>query len=225
MQQKKDHIGGFLQDIDTFANPFATIESAAQSPDNPLDLFGKWLIDATASEINDPNAMALATIDDDGRPSVRMVLLKDFDENGFVFYTNRMSRKGQALNANPRAALCFHWKTLRRQVRVEGITTPVSDDESDAYYKTRPWGSRIGAWASDQSRPLDNRTTLADRVKKLEDEYAGNEDSLPRPDHWGGYRLRPDSIEFWHDGAFRLHRRVVYTPSADGVWTKTMLYP
>lgn len=203
---------------------FDEIETVADAPDNPLELFGKWMKDAEAAEINDPNAMALATIDADNRPSVRMVLLKDFDTRGFVFYTNRESRKGQALAAHHTAALCFHWKSLRRQVRIEGTIELVSDAESDAYYKSRAFGSRAGAWASQQSRPLYSRTTLADRVAEIEKEYAGREDEIPRPDYWGGYRLIPDTIEFWHDGKFRLHRRVVYTPQG-GSWGKVMLYP
>jgi pyridoxamine 5'-phosphate oxidase len=203
---------------------FSEIETVADAPDNPLELFGKWMKDAEGTEINDPNAMALATIDADGCPSVRMLLLKDFDTRGFVFYTNRQSRKGHALAANHRAAACFHWKTLRRQVRVEGRIELVSNAESDEYYKSRPFGSRVGAWASDQSRPLDSRTTLVDRVAAIEQDYAGREDDIPRPAHWGGYRLIPDAIEFWHDGEFRLHRRVVYTPHG-GSWDKVMLYP
>lgn len=204
---------------------FATIETASEALPNPLELFRKWMTDAEKTEINDPNAMALATLDANGRPSVRMVLLKDLDAKGFVFYTNRQSRKGQALASNHIGALCFHWKSLRRQVRAEGRIEEVSDKDSDAYYKTRPFGSRVGAWASDQSRPLDCRTTLANKVAALEKEYAGREDDLSRPDHWGGYRLIPDSIEFWHDGQFRLHRRVLYTPNASGNWDRVMLYP
>ena len=202
------------------------METAESAPDTPLPLFRKWLDEAQESEINDPHAMALATIDSDGMPSVRMVLLNGLDERGFVFFTNRESRKGCALDANPVAALCFHWKSLRRQVRVEGRVERVSDEESDEYFKTRPVGSRIGAWASDQSRPLPSRTHLADRVAVLEKQYAGQEDGIPRPPHWGGYRVIPSAIEFWHDGAFRLHRRVVYIPRTDGAgWDRKMLYP
>lgn len=203
---------------------FAEIETVADAPDDPLELFGKWMKDAEGAEVNDPNAMALATVDPDGRPGVRMVLLKGFDTRGFVFYTNRESRKGRAIAANRGAALCFHWKTLRRQVRVEGRIEPVGDAESDAYFKSRPFGSRVGAWASDQSRPLDSRTTLANRIAEIEQEYIGHENDIPRPGHWGGYRLIPEAIEFWHDGKFRLHRRVVYTPRG-GSWDKVMLYP
>lgn len=202
------------------------IESAADAPDAPFPLFRKWLDDAEAAEPNDPNAMALATIDSDGTPSIRMVLLKGLDERGFVFYTNRESRKGTALDSNPVAALCFHWKTLRRQIRIEGRVERVSDAESDEYYQTRPLGSRIGAWASDQSRPLSSRTHLVNKVSALETQYQDQADSIPRPPHWGGYRVVPQAIEFWHDGEFRLHRRVVYTPAVDGSgWDRKMLYP
>ena len=203
----------------------AKMESAADTPENPFALFDLWLRDAEAAEINDPNAMALATVDANGRPSVRMVLLKGVDESGFVFFTNSESRKGLALEANPVAAVCFHWKSLRRQIRIEGAVERVSDSESDDYYKTRPLGSRIGAWASLQSRPLESRLVLADRVSALELEYLGREELIPRPAHWGGDRIVPDSIEFWHDGQFRRHRRVVYTPEGDGSWNRQMLYP
>jgi len=201
------------------------MENAEQTPENPFPLFEKWLGDAEKTELNDPNAMALATVDADGTPSLRMVLLKGMDSRGFVFFTNRESRKGTALEANPVTAVCFHWKTLRRQIRIEGTVEQVSDSESDEYYKTRPLGSRIGAWASLQSRPLESRTHLADRVATLEKEYQGREDDIPRPAHWGGYRIIPNHIEFWHDGEFRLHRRVVYTPAPNGSWNREMLYP
>ena len=203
----------------------AKMENAADTPENPFPLFEKWLAEAEKAEINDPNAMALATVDGNGMPSLRMVLLKGMDSRGFVFFTNRESRKGNALNANPVAAACFHWKSLRRQIRIEGTVEQVSDAESNEYYKTRPLGSRIGAWASLQSRPLESRTVLADRVAALEREYQGREDTIPRPTHWGGYRIIPNHIEFWHDGEFRLHRRVVYTPTPDGSWNRQMLYP
>jgi pyridoxamine 5'-phosphate oxidase len=181
------------------------------------------MADATGSEINDPNAMALATVDPDGRPSVRIVLLKHVDEKGFVFYTNLESRKGQALKAHPYAALCFHWKSLGRQVRIEGPTAPVSPKDSDAYYNSRSLGSRLGAWASQQSRPLESRSVLASRVKALEQEYAGRTD-IPRPPHWGGTRVEPDYFEFWHDGAHRLHTRLIYKKN-NGGWDRSMLYP
>ncbi len=201
------------------------LETATDGPGDPYALFEAWMEDAVASEINDPNAMSLATIDPDGRPSLRIVLLKHLDENGFVFYTNRESRKGEALKANPVAALCFHWKTLRRSVRIEGAVSLVSDEESDSYYASRPMGSRIGAWASQQSRRLESRSLLAHRVASLEQEYEDqDQDSIPRPPHWGGYRVHPDRIEFWHDGTHRLHTRLIYKADKDG-WIREMLYP
>ena len=202
---------------------FQNLENSYDAPANPMELFSEWLSDAEKSEINDPNAMSLATIDPDGRPSLRIVLLKAHDERGFVFYTNRESRKGIALGAHPYAALCLHWKTLTRQVRIEGDVSLISDSESDAYYNTRPEGSRIGAWASRQSRPLANRTELEARVKEFEDQFSSGE-KLERPPHWGGYRVTPKTIEFWHDGASRLHTRIVYKRTADG-WERSMLYP
>lgn len=199
------------------------LETAEDGPTDPITLFQQWMTDAESSEINDPNAMTLATIDPNGRPVARIVLLKGLDERGFVFFTNRESRKGQALNLTPYAALCFHWKTLTRQVRVEGKVVMIDDAESDDYYNSRPRGSRIGAWASRQSRPLDNRTTLADRVAELEKQY-GENDVIPRPPHWGGYRIIPDYIEFWHDGGFRLHTRLTYTRNENG-WERGLIYP
>lgn len=199
------------------------LENSAAAPLTPWELFTKWLDEAGTTEINDPNAMCLATTDANGRPSARIVLLKDFDERGFVFYTNRESRKGQALSLHPQAALCFHWKTLGRQVRVEGRVVMVDDHESDAYYASRPKGSRIGAWASRQSRPLESRSTLVSRVEELERQY-NQTDNIPRPPHWGGYRLNPDYIEFWHDGEFRLHTRLVYNLTEKG-WERSLLYP
>ncbi|MGO4447334.1 pyridoxamine 5'-phosphate oxidase [Phyllobacterium sp. TAF24] len=191
----------------------------------PFALFDEWLKDATKTEQNDPNAVALATVDGDGLPDVRMVLLKDFDEQGFVFYTNFESQKGQEILGSMKAAMCFHWKTLRRQVRIRGPVEIVSDAEADAYYATRPRGSRIGAWASRQSRPLESRFALEKAVAEYTARYAiGN---IPRPAHWSGFRIRPTSIEFWHDRPFRLHDRVVFsreTPESD--WdSKTRLYP
>lgn len=204
-------------------DPIKMLESAENGPADPITLFQQWMKEAESSEINDPNAMCLATVDPNGRPASRMVLLKAVDERGFVFFTNRESRKGEALNLNPYAALCFHWKSLTRQVRVEGKVLMVDDTESDAYYNTRSRGSRIGAWASRQSRPLDNRTTLANRVAELEKQY-GDNDTIPRPPHWGGYRIIPEYIEFWHDGGFRLHTRLTYTKTEKG-WDRGMLYP
>lgn len=191
---------------------------------HPFQLFGQWLEDATKSEINDPNAVAVATVDPDGLPNVRMVLLKDFDEQGFVFYTNYESTKGQEILSAEKAAMCFHWKSLRRQVRVRGPVEKVSDAEADAYYASRPRGSRIGAWASKQSRPLESRFALEKAVAEYTAKYPIGE--IPRPAHWSGFRIRPTSIEFWHDRPFRLHDRVLFTrPTPDGDWHKDRLYP
>jgi pyridoxamine 5'-phosphate oxidase len=192
--------------------------------DDPFALFGAWFTEAEASEPNDPNAMALATVAADGMPSVRMVLLKGFDETGFVFFTNLESRKGEQLKANPKAALCFHWKTLQRSVRVEGLVTPVSPAEADAYFATRPRSSRIGAWASKQSRPLASRFDLERRIAEYTARFGLGE--VPRPPFWSGFRLAPLRIEFWKNGAFRLHDRLVFTRAdlAEG-WTIERLFP
>ena len=189
---------------------------------DPLRLFADWLAEATKTEPNDPNAFAVATATPDGRPSVRMVLLKGVDERGFVFYTNGGSRKGGELAANPHVAMLFHWKTLRRQVRVEGPVSPVSDAESDEYFNTRARISRLGAIASDQSRPLPSRAELERRVADYDARYPG--DSIPRPANWFGWRVAPEAMEFWQDMPFRLHDRRVYRPGADG-WTSEALYP
>lgn len=189
----------------------------------PFRLFAEWLQDATKSEPNDPNGVALATVDEDGMPDVRMVLLKGFDEQGFVFYTNFESAKGREILSSMKAAMCFHWKSLRRQVRVRGPVELVSDAEADEYFATRPRGSRIGAWASKQSRPLESRFALEKAVAEYTAKYAIGE--IPRPRHWSGFRLVPRQVEFWHDRPFRLHDRVVFTRTGDGGWGKTRLYP
>jgi pyridoxamine 5'-phosphate oxidase len=185
-------------------------------------MFADWLRQATRLEVNDPNAMTLATATKDGLPSARSVLLKGYDEAGFVFYTNTESRKGRELAANPRAALLFHWKTLARQIRIEGSTAPVSAAEADAYYASRPRISRLGAWASDQSRPLENRAALDARVAAAEARFPGED--IPRPAHWCGTRVRPDRFEFWQDMPFRLHHRMVFTRQGEG-WRTELLYP
>ena len=190
--------------------------------DDPLALFRDWMTEAKASEPNDPNAMALATATPDGRPSVRMVLLKDVDASGFVFYTNYESRKGGEVLANRHAALLFHWKTLRRQVRIEGSVSLVGEAEADAYFASRARISRLGAVASDQSRPLPSRQVFEQRVAELDARYPG--DTVPRPAHWSGFRVAPESIEFWQDMPFRLHDRRVFTP-VEGGWRRTSLYP
>lgn len=189
---------------------------------DPHALFAEWYREAQASEPNDPNAMALATADASGRPSVRMVLLKGDDERGFVFYTNLKSAKGLHLAENPNVALLFHWKSLRRQVRIEGGAEPVSDAEADAYFHSRSRDSQLGAAASDQSRPLDRRETFEARVEALRRELGDR--PVPRPPHWHGTRVRPDRIEFWADRAHRLHERRLFTRVATG-WQEGLLYP
>ena len=188
---------------------------------DPHALFDRWLSEAEASEPNDPNAMALATVNASGQPSVRMVLLKGHDD-GFVFYTNQTSRKAEDLAATMRAGLLFHWKTLRRQVRVEGPVTPVTDAEADAYFATRGRLSRFGAWASDQSSLLPDRATLEARLAEVTARFEGSD--VVRPAHWSGYRVTPETIEFWEDGDYRLHNRRLFTRNGDG-WTEGLLYP
>jgi len=191
--------------------------------EEPLRLFAEWLAEAERSEPNDANALALATVDADGLPNVRMVLLKGFDPAGFVFYTNFDSAKGREILATGKAAMCFHWKSLRRQVRLRGAVEVVSDADADAYFQSRPRGSRIGAWASKQSAPLESRFSLEKSVAEYTARYALGE--IPRPAHWSGFRLVPQAIEFWHDRPFRLHDRLRFTRNDDGGWTRTRLYP
>jgi pyridoxamine 5'-phosphate oxidase len=195
-----------------------------QEKPDPLALFGDWYEEAAKSEPNDPSAMSVATVGPDGMPSVRMVLLKGYDTQGFVFYTNYESRKGQQLLANPKAALLFHWKSLRRQVRLEGPVSPTTPQEADDYFATRARGSQIGAWASDQSRPLESRFALEKRVAAFAAKHVIGE--IQRPPHWSGFRVTPLLIEFWQDGAFRLHDRLEYRRAAPGeAWTTRTLYP
>jgi pyridoxamine 5'-phosphate oxidase len=190
---------------------------------DPFVMFEAWFADAREGEPNDANAMALATATPDGRPSVRMVLLKGHGPDGFVFYTNAASRKGDEIRANPRAALLFHWKSLRRQVRIEGPLSEVAAAEADAYFASRHPDSRLGSAASDQSRPLDDRATYLARVDALRAEYPDG--NVPRPPHWTGFRLAPERIEFWIDRAHRLHERRRFTRAAGGGWDSTLLYP
>jgi pyridoxamine 5'-phosphate oxidase len=188
----------------------------------PFDLFATWLKDAEASEPNDPNAMAVASVDESGMPNIRMVLLKDFSPEGFVFYTNFESAKGKELLASRKAGLLFHWKSLRRQIRIRGQVDIVSDAEADEYYQSRARGSRIGAWASKQSRPLESRFALEKAVAEYTAKFGIG--TVPRPDYWSGFIVRPEQIEFWHDRPFRLHDRIVFTQAGDG-WEKEQLYP
>ncbi len=191
---------------------------------DPLELFADWYGAAAKSEPNEPTALSLATVGPDGTPSLRMVLLKDFDAKGFVFYTNHESRKGVQLIAHPKAAMLFHWKSLRRQVRLEGPVTKTTPEEADAYFATRQRGSQLGAWASDQSRPLESRFALEKKVAEYTARHLVG--AVPRPPHWSGFRLQPLLIEFWQDQPFRLHDRLEYRrTSADAPWTTRTLYP
>jgi len=190
----------------------------------PFRLFSEWFNDAVKAEPNDPTAMTLATVDADGMPDARMVLMKGFDEQGFVFYSHIDSAKGRELAAHPKAALVFHWKSLRRQVRVRGTVSPVTAAEADAYFATRPKQAQIGAWASKQSEPLKSRFAFEQAIAKVAAKHLIGE--VPRPPGWSGWRITPLAIEFWHDRPFRLHDRIVFRrPSLDAAWTKTRLYP
>ncbi|MDA9509224.1 pyridoxamine 5'-phosphate oxidase [Bradyrhizobium sp. CCBAU 11386] len=192
--------------------------------DEPFALFEAWLNEAIKSEPNDPNAMALATVDPDGLPDVRMVLMKGFDTEGFVFYSHIASQKGRELAANPKAALLFHWKSLRRQVRIRGNVTPVTDAEADAYFATRPKQAQIGAWASKQSEALESRFAFEQAIARVAAKYVISE--VPRPPGWSGWRITPVRIEFWHDRPFRLHDRIEFRRDAAGQkWSKTRMYP
>ena len=192
--------------------------------DDPIKLFEEWFYQAKKTEINDPNALALATADKLGIPTVRMVLLKNFNNNGFIFYTNFNSKKSIDLKENPNASLCFHWKSLLRQIRITGKIYKVSEDEADAYYKTRSYGSRIGAWASNQSSILNNREDLYKSIEDYKKKYP-NENNVPRPKNWSGWNLKPNSIEFWLDGEDRIHQRLKYIKKENGAWEKFLLNP
>ncbi|MGC6517234.1 MAG: pyridoxamine 5'-phosphate oxidase [Candidatus Puniceispirillaceae bacterium] len=189
---------------------------------DPFELFGEWFEQAKEHEINDPDAMAIASVAPDGMPSVRMVLLKQWSRDGFVFFTNYDGRKGLELLHSGKAAFVMHWKSLRRQVRVSGTVSQADSDVSDAYFQSRPRGSQIGAWASIQSRPLERRADLAERVRQIEETYP---DKVMRPPHWGGFIIKPQEIEFWADGAYRLHDRFKFTQDDKGIWSPQRLYP
>ena len=192
--------------------------------DNPFELFEKWFVEAKSNEINDPNALALGTATKEGIPSVRMVLLKGFDENGFVFYTNLNSQKGDEIKKNPNATMCFHWKSLLRQIRITGTLKLVDKKVADEYYNSRAYESRIGAWASKQSSILKSREELLSSLKNFKKKYK-DKDNVPRPDHWSGWNLKPSSIEFWLDGENRIHERLKYTLNEKNSWIKNLLSP
>ena len=192
--------------------------------DNPIDLFEDWFNEAKKTEINDPNALALATVGKNGIPSVRMVLLKDFNEKGFVFYTNLNSQKSNEIKSNPNTAMCFHWKSLLRQVRITGKLLNVSDADADNYYNSRSYGSRIGAWASNQSSILKSRDELLNSIEEFKKKYS-NEKNIPRPKYWSGWNLYPSEIEFWLDGKDRIHERLLYSRKDNDKWEKNLLSP
>ena len=192
--------------------------------DNPIDLFAEWFSEAKKTEINDPNALALATVGKNGTPSVRMVLLKDFNKKGFIFYTNLNSQKSNEIKSNPNASMCFHWKSILRQVRITGKLSNVPDEDADNYYNSRSYGSRIGAWASNQSSVLKSRDELLKSIEEFKKKYT-NEKNIPRPKHWSGWNLNPIEIEFWLDGKDRIHERLRYTRKDDDKWEKDLLSP
>ena len=192
--------------------------------DDPIELFKVWMDEAQKSEPNDPNALSLATSNKDNLPSVRMVLLKEFSQKGFVFYTNLNSQKGNELKENPNAAMCFHWKSLLRQIRISGKITQVEDSVADQYYNSRGYDSRIGAWASKQSKELKNRDELENSIKEFKKKF-NDKNNVPRPDHWSGWNLSPIRIEFWLDGDSRIHERLNYTIDKSGNWIKSLLSP
>ena len=192
--------------------------------DNPFELFHKWFEEAKKKEINDPNALALGTASKEGVPSVRMVLLKDYNEDGFVFYTNLNSQKGNEIKENPKATMCFHWKSLLRQIRIAGTLEQVDEKTADDYYNSRAYESRIGAWASKQSTILKNRDELLEAIEDFKKKFK-DENKVPRPSYWSGWNLKPSSIEFWLDGENRIHERLKYILNKKGTWTKNLLSP
>ena len=203
-------------------NPLG-IDKCFEDLNNPIELFKKWFAEAEKTEINDPNAVAVATANKDNQPNVRMVLLKGLNDKGFVFYTNFNSKKGSEIKENLKASMCFHWKSLRRQVRVIGSVEEVTKEEADVYYNSRPYKNKIGAWASSQSQPLDQRATFLEKIKEFEKKYP-DQNNVPRPPHWSGWRVLPNEIEFWLDGEGRIHERLIYK-NIKGKWEKELLYP
>jgi pyridoxamine 5'-phosphate oxidase len=199
------------------------LDSCFEDLDNPIGLFRKWFSKAEENEINDPNAVAVATSDQNNQPNVRMVLLKGLSDKGFVFYTNFNSKKGEELKVNQKASMCFHWKSLRRQVRILGKVEEVTTKEADDYYNSRPYKNRISAWASSQSQILEKREIFLNKIKEFEKKYP-DEKNVPRPPHWSGWRLLPNEIEFWVDGEGRIHERLIYK-NIKGKWEKEILYP
>ena len=191
---------------------------------NPMDLFEYWFNEAKKTEINDPNALALATVGKNGIPSVRMVLLKDFSEKGFVIYTNLGSKKSMDIKINPNAAMCFHWKSILRQVRIKGQITKISDEKADIYYQSRKYESKIGAWASKQSTVLKNREELYQEIEKYKKKYS-DKNNVPRPENWSGWNLKPKEIEFWLDGENRIHQRLLYIKNDSDIWNRSILSP
>ena len=213
-----------MTDTTSMKHPTSLTSGDFTESQDPLALFAAWFAEACQREPNDPNAMALATVDEDGLPDVRMVLMKGFDADGFVFYSHLASAKGRELAANPNAGLLFHWKSLRRQVRIRGPVTPVTDTEADAYFSTRPKQAQIGAWASKQSQPLESRFAFEQAIAKVAAKHLISE--VPRPPGWSGWRIAPARFEFWHDRPFRLHDRIEFRRDAPGgAWTKVRLYP
>ena len=200
------------------------LDNCFKDLENPIELFAEWFNEAKKTEINDPNALALATSTKDGEPSVRMVLLKDFNQNGFVIYTNFDSKKSIDIINNPNASMCFHWKSLLRQIRITGQITKVSDEDADLYYKSREYESRIGAWASKQSSVLKNREELYQEIDNYKKKYP-DKNNVPRPSYWSGWNLNPNEVEFWLDGKNRIHQRLKYIKSQNGIWNRSLLSP
>ena len=213
-----------MSDTSDIKHPSKLTSGDFTAAEEPFGLFAEWFADAVKGEPNDPNAMSLATVDANGLPDVRMVLMKGYDADGFVFYSHIASQKGRELAANPKAALLFHWKSLRRQVRIRGNVTPVNAEEADAYFATRPRQAQIGAWASKQSQPLESRFAFEQAIAKVAAKHIVGD--VPRPPGWSGWRIAPSHFEFWHDRPFRLHDRIEFhRDTADSAWTRTRLYP